>query len=255
MDASSVTPFYEDWKFWSFVISGLAVILSQIPPLRILIRPKRLDVEVHSRINITHQIGNPNVSLHISLGNNGGRKLRIKGLKLNIQKDGKEIISLPAQNYFESQSDKTSVLFVPFTLMPDEYWSHTVNFLNLYDRPTEKSFREAATALKLDIQNKLRERSEHDKSEVIAEPELVKPFYDLFERLFIWEPGEYIFELTVDSHPSSSTFKKKYRFTLFESDTKDLTEHKKDYKFGGGPIVTVNSHIGLFIAISEHYGE
>jgi len=254
LDVATVIPFYQDWKFWSFVVSGIAVLLSQLPPVQILIRPKKLDVEVHSRINVTHQIGNPNVGLHISLGNSGGRELRVTGLKLNMQKDGKELVSLPAQNYFESPSNKTSVLFVPFSLKPDEYWSHSVNFLNFFDRATEKIYRYSATSLKLGIQKKLRDRPEQDNNNVKGEEDLVKPFLELFDRLFIWEPGEYIFELVVDSLPSSSTFSKKYRFTLFESDTKELKEHTKDYQFGGGPIYTVDSHVGLFIAISEHYG-
>jgi hypothetical protein len=241
LETSTFIPFYQDWKFWSFFISGIAVVLSQLPPLRILIRPKRLDVEVHNRVNITHKVGNPNFGIHVSIGNSGGRNLRIKGLTVNIQKDGKELVSMPAQNYFESPTDSASVLFVPFTLKPEEYWSHSVNFLNFFDRATEKQYRENQTSLKLDVQKKLREKPEHIKEPVKAEESLVKPFDELFERLFIWEPGEYIFELAVDSKPSSTAFRKKYRFTLFESDTQELKEHLKDYQFGGGLVYNVDS--------------
>jgi hypothetical protein len=252
LETTNIIPFYQDWKFWSFFISSIAVVLSQLPPLRILIRPKRLDVEVYNRVNITHKIGNPNFCIHVSLGNSGGRNLRVKGITVNIQKDGKELVSMPAQNYFESPTDSASVLFVPFTLKPEEYWSHSVNFLNFFDRATEKQYRENETSLKLDVQTKLRERPEHIKEAVIADKSLVMPFYVLFEKLFIWEPGEYIFELVVDSKPSSTAFRKKYRFTLFESDTRELKEHQKDYQFG--LVYNVDSHIGLFVPISEHHG-
>jgi hypothetical protein len=254
LDAPTLIPFYLDWKFWSFLVSGVAVLLSQLPPVKILIRPKNLEVEVHSRINVTHQVGNPNVGLHVSLDNSGGRDLRIKGLLLNIEKDGKKLVTLPAQSYFESATDKTSVLFVPFTLKPEEYWSHSVNFLNHFDRATEKSYRDSTTSLKLDLQGKFKERAENDKKNVVGDTKLVIPFTELFNKLFAWEPGEYIFELVVDSLPSSSTFSKKYRFTLFESDTRELKALTNDYQFGGGLIYNVESHIGLFIAISEHHG-
>jgi hypothetical protein len=253
LDTPTLIPFYQDWKFWSFFVSGTAVVLSQLPPIRILIRPKRLDVEVHNRVFVTHKVGNPNFGIHVSLGNSGGRNLRIKGLTVNIQKDGKELVSMSAQNYFESPTDNTSVLFVPFTLKPDEYWSHTVSFWNLFDRATEKLYRENETFLKLNIQKKLRERPEHIKDPVTADDSLVKPFNDLFEKLFIWEPGEYIFELVIESFPSSTSFKKMYRFTLFESDTTALKEHLKDYRYGGGLVYNIDSHVGLFIPISEHH--
>lgn len=254
MEPSTLIPFYQDWKFWSFFVSGVAVLLSQLPPIRILLRPKRLDVEVHNRVNITHKVGNPNFSIHVSLGNSGGRNLRIKRLTVNIQKDGKQIVSMPAQNYFESPTDNTSVLFVPFTLKPDEYWSHSVAFLNFFDRATEKQYRENETYLKLDIQKKLHEKLEDAKDAVTAESSLVEPFYALFEKLFVWEPGEYIFELVVDSSPSSASFRKMYRFTLFESDTSILKEQVNDYKFGGGLVYNLDSHVGLFVPISEHHG-
>lgn len=254
MDTSAIIPFYQDWMFWSFIVSGIAVVLSQSPPIRILIRPKRLDVEVHNMVNVTHKAGNPNFGIHVSLGNSGGRNLRIKGLRINIQKDGKDLVSLPAVNYFETATDKTSVLFVPFTLKPEEYWSHSVNFLNSFDRATDKKFRESATSLKLDIQKKLRDRPEDDKNDVKGDEALIKPFTDLFNKLFIWEPGEYIFELVVDSLPYSSAFRKMFRFTLFESDTRELKEHIKDYPFGGGIVYTVDSHTGLFVSITEHNG-
>ena len=54
MTASTIAPFYLDWTFWAVVVSFVAVILSQLPPVHLLLKPKRLDVEVHSRIQITH---------------------------------------------------------------------------------------------------------------------------------------------------------------------------------------------------------
>jgi len=254
LDPSSLAPFYQDWRFWSFLVSGIAVVLSQLPPIRILIKPLKLDVEVNSRVNVTHKIGNPNFGMHVSLGNSGGRNLRIKGLRVNLQKEGKDLVSLPAQNYFESPTDKSSVLFVPFTLKPDEYWSHGVNFLNFFDRTTEKKYRENETSLRLDIQKKLRNRPEDEKDAVKGDEELIKPFIDLMDKLFIWEPGEYIFELEVDSSPSSSAFRKKYRFTLYESDTRELKEHTEVYPFGGGILYNVESHVGLYVPITEHFG-
>lgn len=85
------TPVYLDWTFWAAVWALVAIILSQFPPVHLLLRPKRLDVEVHSRI-----------------------------FNLDVWRDGKPLTVLPAQNYFETLSSQSSVLFVPFSLKPGE---------------------------------------------------------------------------------------------------------------------------------------
>ena len=102
MPTTISAPFYFDWTFWAAAWALVAIVLSQLPPLHLLIRPKRLDVEVHSRIGITHKVGNPNASVVVSIRNTGGRELRVRGLSLDISRDGKPLLGLPAQNYFET---------------------------------------------------------------------------------------------------------------------------------------------------------
>ena len=248
-------PFYFDWTFWAAIWALVAIILSQLPPIHILLRPKRLDVEVHSRIRITHMVGNPNASVVVSVRNTGGRELRIRTLRLNVSRDGKPLLTLPAQNYFEAPSSTSSVLFVPFSLKPGETWAHSVSFLNLFDRLTEKQFRESLSALERDIRQKLEARSpEQDKKAVIAEEELVHPFITLFDKLFVWEPGEYVAELQVDAEPGSASYNKKFRFTLYESDTAELRQHTKDYRIGGGLTFPLDRHAGVNVPLSEHVG-
>lgn len=254
MATPTVEPFYLDWKFWSVVMSSIAIMLSQLPPIRLWLRPRRVEVEVNSRIQITHKVGNPNVGLHVCLSNSGGRELRVRGLKLHIHRDGKQIVSMPAQNYFEKPTDTTSVLLVPLQLKPDEYWSHSVNFLNFFDRTTEKMFRASQAALRNDIHGKLKARVNDDKEPVKADPKFTEPFIQLFQQLFIWEPGEYVVELTVDTVPASATYAKKYRFTLYESDTAELRKHVEDYPYGGGIHYNVDDHAGVFVPLTEHMG-
>ena len=246
------TPFYLDWTFWAAVWALAAIVLSQLPPLHLLLRPKRLDVEVHSRIGVTHKVGNPNASVVVSIRNTGGRELRIRGLSLDVLRDGKPLNILPAQNYFETPSSQSSVQFVPFSLKPGETWAHSVAFLNFFDRLTEKQFREHVSALDTDIRSKIRARSEDDKNAVVAGRELVEPFLQMFEKLFVWLPGEYVFELKVNAEPGSASYSKKYRFTLYESDTTELREHLADYQFGGGLTYSIERHVGINVPLTEH---
>ena len=128
------------------------------------------------------------------------------------------------------------------------------NFLQLFDRATEKLYRESESALRGDIRRRLAEKPEEDKNLVVADPELVKPFNDLFNRLFLWLPGEYVVELTVTAKPGTASFSKKYRFTLYESESEELRSHTQDYQYGGGLSYNVDRHVGLSLPISEHAG-
>lgn len=247
-------PLYLDWQFWAAIAAVLALVLSQLPPVRLWFRPRRLEVEVHSRVQITHKVGNPNVSMFVSVRNTGGRELRIRSIQIVLTRDNTSLGSLPAQNYFESPSSQSSVLFVPFSLKPGETWAHGTNFLNFFDRATEKLYRESESALGADIRRKIRELPEGEKRAVVADPVLVTPFLTLFERLFVWQPGEYVVELSVLAEPGSASFIRKYRFTLYESDSAELRSHTEDYRFGGGLSYNVDRHAGVFVPLSQHGG-
>lgn len=246
--------FYLDWQFWSAVAALLAIVLSQLPPVILWFRPRRLEVDVHSRIQLTHKVGNPNLSMYVSTTNTGGRALQVRAMTLKLFRDGEFVGTFPAQNYFETPSSQQSVLFVPFTLKPGEDWAHGTSFLNFFDRATEKFYRGSESALKADISEKLRERGEDDNRPVAAEERLVAPFYQLFDKLFIWTPGEYIVELMVDAQPGQASFKKKYRFTLYETDSAELRSHINDYPYGGGVAYNVDSHVGIFVPLQQHNG-
>lgn len=159
---------------------------------------------------------------------------------------------MPGAHYFETPSSQSAVLFVPFTLKPGDSWAHSVQFLNYFDRLTEKYFRENVARLDADIRRKLRERSEDDKRAVVGEKELVVPFFDLCKRLFIWFPGEYVADLHVFAEPSTATYQRAYRFALFESDTAELQEHLEDYPFGGGLTYNVERHVGISVPLTEN---
>ncbi|HQR52480.1 MAG TPA: hypothetical protein PLZ79_04365 [Burkholderiales bacterium] len=175
-------------------------------------------------------------------------------MTLGISRDGVQLGTFPARNYFETPTSQSSVLFVPFSLKPGEVWAHGTNFLRFFDRATEKLFRESESALSSDIRRKLAARPEDDKRAVTAEPALVKPFFDLFERLFVWFPGEYVIALMVDAEPGSASFSKQYRFTLYESDSTELKSHVEDYPYGGGLSYNVDRHAGVFVPLLEHGG-
>lgn len=245
-------PLYLDWQFWSAVVAVFALILTQLPPVRLWFRSARLEVEVHSRVQLTHKVGNPNLGMYVGIRNIGGREVRVRSITVALARDGNEIGVYPIVNFFETPSATSAVLFVPFTLRPSEAWAHGANFLRLFDRNTEKFYREQESKLRSHIRHKLAARAEDDKELVVADDEYVEPFLEMFNRMFVWLPGEYTLDLQIEVESGKPAFGKRYRFTLFESDSEELRSHTDDFKHGGGLAYNVDRHAGVYVPLSPN---
>lgn len=242
--------FFLDWQFWSTLVALLALVLSQLPPVYLLFRPKRLEVDVHARIQVSHVVGNPTVALYLSVRNTGGRELRVKGLKLALSRDGKYIETFSAQGYFETPSSNSAVLFVPFTLKPNDSWGHATNFFVPFDRQTEKFLRNSEVALISEIRQK-NNVIPGPSPFTFANPALVDPLMKVFDKLFIWQPGEYSMELSIVTDPAAVLSKQVYKFTLYESDSEDLRSYTKEYRSGIGISSSVERP-GVFVPLSRN---
>jgi hypothetical protein len=245
-------PLYLDWQFWSAVVAVLALVLTQLPPVRLWFRPSRLEVEVHSRVQVTHKVGNPNLGMHVGIRNIGGREVRVGSITVALARDGNQLGVYPIINFFEASSSTSAVLFVPFTLRPSESWAHRANFLRLFDRNTEKFYRERESELRANIRRKLAARAEGDNELVVADAECIQPFLKMFNRMFVWLPGEYTLDLQIQVESGKAAFGRRYRFTLFESDSEELRSHTDDFKHGGGLAYDVDRHVGVYVPLSPN---
>ena len=244
------TPFYLDWKFWSAAVAFLALVLSQLPPLHILLRRAKLDAEIYSQMHITHKVGNPNAQLHLILSNTGGREIRIRAIKLTLNRGSEDTFVLPAKNYLQLPGDKEAVLFTSFKLKPGEEWAHIVNFLNFFSRQEDKLYRQLESNLRQDILAK--RETLVDKNDMVSADDVnVTPLLTFFEKRFRWMPGEYEMTLRVQTEPPNAMFDKYFRFTLFESDSKELEDYRNDYKYGFGVSLDSPSQLGVLVPLAE----
>jgi hypothetical protein len=235
-DVQHRTPVYFNWEFWSAICAGFALVLSQFPPVVTWFKPRRLlEVETLSRIVLTHKIGNPNLGLYVSVRNGGKSDVRVRSMTLAVKRDDVDLGVFPAQNYYETMTSKETTLFVAFTIKPGDIWAHTINFLRIFDRTTEKWYRQSESRVRENIQKKIAARIEGEpKTLVEVDPELLQPFQTYFDKNFAWFPGEYLVNLTIATEHSPTAVTKKFRFTLYESDSNDLRSVIDDYKYGAG---------------------
>ncbi|MCQ8129034.1 hypothetical protein [Methylomonas rivi] len=247
------TPLYMDWSFWAVVIAFAALVLSQVPPIHVMLKRAKIDLELYSKISITHKLGNPNLQLHLILNNIGGRRVRVKDIKVSISKDGTHLVNLPAQNYLQNQNDQNTVLFTTFALDPKDEWAHITNFLNFFSRDDEKAYQKIEGDLLTDFRSHQKEmKGEGNQEEFYEHPnELVQPAFNFFEKHFCWNAGEYNMSVIVTTDSKSADVVKNYRFTIFESHTETLSAIKEHFKYGGGLYWNPKIQTSVILEVTE----
>jgi hypothetical protein len=186
----------------------------------------------------------------VILTNVGGRSVRVKEIAVNLRRDGRDIATLSAQGYLQESSDKNAVLFTGFRLKSKEEWAHIVNFFSYLSRTDEKRYRAAELALRTDIVEKTKLPENKDRL-VEADPKYLPALDQLFDEKFIWLPGEYELDILVRTSDRKAGTHQKYRFTLFESDSTDLSKVKADFKYGDGVYWDSGNHTGVIVQIVE----
>lgn len=241
-------PFYLDWTFWAAVVAFLALVLSQLPPLYVLFRPAQLDVEAFERIHVSHNMGEPNATLHLLITNGGGREVKIKSISLDFHPDGGEHFELQSRGYYHFPADQSAIIFTPFRLKSHEEWSYIVNFFSLRSRAEEREVNQIISAIKNNIIPRKAEPG-NDKVWVEVPHELVTPAIEYFHRKFKWSAGEYEVTLNVVAEPKKASLTKKYRITVFESDNIQLIDETKRYKLGAGVYFNDTEKVPIFFPL------
>lgn len=228
----SNSSFYSDSGFWQFAVAGVALVLSQCPPVRFWLKRPKLDVECFDRIVLNEEVGLPNVQWHLSVTNVGGREVRVQKITLTLAR-GRDNVELNARGYFEKISDQQATLFTPFRLKPGEEWSHAATFMSMASREARQTYSRAVKDIKEDINAKRAKFvSNHEVAE--AEAELVQPLLALFDASFFWRAGEYEVTLKIETNTPKANLSRSFRFTLFESESEQLKAHRDQLKFGNG---------------------
>jgi hypothetical protein len=242
-----------DWKFWSFLTALIALILSQLPPIISWFKKAKLELETYSRVHMTHKVGNPNLQAHLIIRNTGGRKVRVKSIIAEIERDSISIGILPAQSYVPDPTQTQNVIFTSFPLSPEEEWSYTVNFLNYFTRDQEKEYRSFEKSIKTNLLEQRRASVDKEKS-FEAPEELVEPVRRFFGQMYVWLPGDYKVKILVKTEQNNVEVEKVYRFTLFESQSDEMKSYLDEVNTGAGLFWDIPEHNGLVIQLAEVNG-
>lgn len=209
-----------------------------------LFKRAKLELHVFGRTLIHHKVGNPNSNLLIFISNVGGKAVKVRRMFLSVKRGAEDSFEMPCNAYFQNQNDSQSLVFTPFKLKPNEEWGHVTQFCSDLPRLEEKQYRLMEAAIRTNIIEK-RVALLNKNEDVSANPEVVAPLLDFFEKRFRWLPGEYELTLTIEAEPASAIINRSFRFTLFESDWTELKARANDYKIGAGVFYHTPNHDGL----------
>lgn len=225
---------------WSALAAWVALAASVGLPLWRWIRRPRLMVEIAAVANIKTVYGNPGMQLQVVLSRPPGRDLRIRGMRMNLQRGG-DAFTLPVHGLFLKPDDQLAVLWAPFALRAETEWSYLVNFVLQPERHDNRMIMAAQSALRADIVSKLAPL-EKNAPEVEGDPKIWQPLVEYSKQHFKWLPGEYRAELVVETMPKRSSNSIAFRFTIFESDTETLQSVFDGYRYGYGVCIPIPAH-------------
>lgn len=218
-----------DWAFWTALLAGISIVLSQMAPVRLWFKGRKLSLQAYNSIALHHEMGSPLAQMHLILTNDGGQVIRISAVHARFTRDDRPSFTLPLLNYLSEKQGSGEILFTPVRIPVGSDWSETCNFFRRFGRDSERTRR----AIQAKMQNDIFEKRRISPDELAeADPRLVAEAASFFDQNFMWEAGEYLLDIEVEF--SGGSLKRSYGFTLFESQAEDLRRSKERYKYGEG---------------------
>jgi hypothetical protein len=250
---TTTTPFYLDWTFWAFFVSAIAIVLSQMPPIKQWFRGPLLIVEAPDQMRISHGVGYPMSGIVLSIRNTGGRPARVTSLAFRFRRDGKDLIDLPITDFHPNPTTNDTLLLMPFTLQPGVEMTHSVNGAFDLARDNSRQLSRLFSSVKRDVEQKIenaRKQNQQPVDLVIVDSKLSDEAKVAFERNFIWKAGEYSVEVVVKTDQNCPVRQQKLQFTLWETDEADLRDLVDGYQYGFGLGVNSEKHAkGVFVKL------
>ncbi len=233
---------------WKAIIALLALILSQLPPIKQMLKGKRLRMVVADIAQLFHLFGNTNLSLWIDLENVGGKTITIRRIKSILARREEMSQTLTAKTYYVTESfSRDRVVELPFAeiaLKAGEKWSGLIHFWDTQtlSKSVETKLKSAISKIRNNVIEKVSQQNNEmasvpvlNRPLVEADSELLQEILEIVKNLGKIEEGEYELLVAVYEEPDHSPFKiQGFDLTVFESDVKDIFEDTEDYKYGFG---------------------
>ena len=225
--------------FWSVLVAVVAIALSQIPPIRELVRGADLSIVVPDQFMLWHFLGNVQANIFVDIRNKGGRIAYVHRIDCRIKDEGgATVCEIPAVTYYprqpSSQADRQTLEYPVGVIIikPGEHWSETIHCYKPWNDAEEERISEIILDIRNDIGTKI--KPAENVALVEADEKLVQKAMDFFRDKFPLRRGNYHFLIAAVSESGRLMCVRGFRFTLFEAHIRALRSYTEGYKYGAG---------------------
>lgn len=242
---------YKQSAVWAVIISIIALVLSQLPPVAEWIKKESIDADISKRIVVGSTIGMPEYGFQVDLKNTGNRVLAISDLEIEITYPSGKKKNHIAQFYPKPVNGSSESQIIPITRIQldlRERWSEWVIFHSDLSPQEEedndrirKEFFDTPMSLPVPSgNNKIYEY----KEKIIAEAT------KLFDQRNEIEKGTYKVSLICNANGKRFLLEK-FEYTLFEAQINTYKSQVEGYKDGFGLTSPVEPSKQLWVTISN----
>lgn len=206
----------QDPKMWSVFVAFLALILSQFPPIRELIKGVRVNINIPEHFLLQHYLGAIQTNLFVEIYNTGGKTITISKLDCFISDMEGKSWHIPGRSYFSRQPPPQQgttwpeFLLGSIRLKPGESWNENTRCYRLWTESEEEEVNNIVLGIQESIYRKL-----PSPIFVDAEEKVVEKAKSFFRQKFDLHKGNYKFFIAALSSNNSILVVQGYDFTLF----------------------------------------
>lgn len=236
----SATSFLRNPSVWSTVIALLAVILSQVPPLREVIKGSRVLITAPHQFTLYHHLGSIEIDIFLDIENAGGTTESVRRIDCVIKDLEGKSWNLPAKTYFAYQGQTQRGLppqefFIgSISLKPGEHWKETVHCYKSWTEDEQEKVNDLILKIERDFRTKYERKLDKSPKIIEVDPKLVSEAKDFLNKKFDLHKGNYYLLVAALSESNEVINIGGFEFTLYDSSINNLKAVAEDYKYGWG---------------------
>lgn len=248
-------PWYREPSAWGSIVAVVALVLSQLPPIKTWFSSPRIQTYIGGRLSLPHEVGIPKYDLMISLRNESDRSVVLSDLTLTVNYPDGASKSAMASDVMMLSIPSINFRSYPFTLIsmpPGSTWEGSV----IFSRKLTPAEVEEVAKIRLQIyksMNKDDNFSQFDRKVLTrADPSVVQLAQKFFNKQFDLDKGEYkaTISASVDGAPR---ILKTFGFVLYDYHIETIRSQVADFSLGHGIISppSYGKHVEVVIDTNE----
>jgi hypothetical protein len=247
---------YKQTTVWAVIISVMALVLSQLPPVVTWIPKNQTKVEIGNKIWVGNNIGIAGYQVLIDLENNGNRNLTISNFELQVVYPNATVKLIKADSYLKNLPGQSVAQYFPITtirLGVGERWVESLMFHPVPSPNEEEEINRFKLQISQSIWSKFQALGAAQYTPNIrlaADSEFVNEAINFFNHRFDLEKGIYKVSLICDVNSEKVTLKR-FEFTLYDYHIKAFKLQTDDYKYGYGLVTQADQNKQVWALISK----